>query len=256
MTIRPIQSDEASEFLHLMCQVFDLEMERAESVFYKEPLFDLTRKWALFDGREIVSILTAVPLQFGWGRAIGIAGVATRQERRGRGHARALLHRVCDHAASAGETGAFLFAREPEVYHSSGFQVVDSVIRGSIDRKDETTIPPMVDGSHVERRYEAWASKDPNRLRRDARRWRYWRWSMRVCTEFGDGYLCSEGSMIREVVIDAPVAAPWQTPDVEWLGLESVTDLLRVPVTERHLELYLMARNAPPGMAMFMTDQF
>jgi hypothetical protein len=93
-------------------------------------------------------------------------------------------------------------------------------------------------------------------LQRDERRWRYWRWSLRVCTEFGDGYLCSEGSVIREVVIDAKVPAPWTTPEVEWLGLESVTDSLGVPMKERHFELHLMARNAPPGMAMFMTDQF
>ena len=55
---------------------------------------------------------------------------------------------------------------------------------------------------------------------------------------------------------DAPVAAPWLTPEVEWFGLESVTDLLQVPVRERHFELFLMTRTAPPGMAMYMTDQF
>ena len=256
MTIRPIAPEESTEFLNLMCVVFDLEAERAKSVFYKEPLFDLERKWALFDGREMVSILTTVPLQFGWGRGFGIAGVATREERRGRGYARQLLQHVCTVGEATGEGAAYLFAREPAVYRGSGFAVVDTVIRGALDRVEEETIPPMLDGFIVEKRYAEWCDRDPNRLRRDTQRWRYWRWSMRVCTTFGDGYLCSEGSVIREVVIDEPVAAPWPTPEVEWFGLESMTEHLAVPVKERHFELYLMARNAPAGMAMYMTDQF
>ncbi|MHB8637452.1 MAG: GNAT family N-acetyltransferase [Fimbriimonadaceae bacterium] len=256
MTIRPVTPAEAPEFLDLMCRVFDLEVERAKSVFYKEPLFDLSRKWALFTEGEMISILTTVPLRFGWGRGFGIAGVATREDRRGKGFARVLLRHVCAVGEATGEGAAYLFAREPEVYKSSNFEVVDTVIRGPLDRIEEESIPPMQDGSTVERRYDEWCAKDPNRLRRDDQRWRYWRWSMRVCTAFGDGYLCSEGSVIREVVIDAPVAAPWPTPEVEWFGLESMTDQLQVPVKERHFELYLMARNAPAGMAMYMTDQF
>ena len=256
MTIRPIAQDEAPEFLDLMCSVFDLEVERAKSVFYKEPLFELDRKWGLFAKGEMISILTTVPLEFGWGRGFGIAGVATRQDRRRQGYARQLLQHVCSHGEATGEGAAYLFAREPEVYTGSGFAVVDKVIRGPLDRIEEDSIPPMLDGSVVEQRYAEWCARDPNRLRRDAQRWRYWRWSMRVCTNFGDGYLCSEGSVIREVVVDVPVSAPWPMPEVEWFGLESMTELLRVPVKERHFELYLMARNAPAGMAMYMTDQF
>ncbi|HLK15595.1 MAG TPA: GNAT family N-acetyltransferase [Fimbriimonadaceae bacterium] len=256
MTIRPIAPDEAAEFLDLMCTVFDLEVERAKSVFYKEPLFDLERKWAVFSEGDMVSILTTVPLRFGWGRAFGIAGVATREDRRGLGFASKLLQHVCAHGESTGEGAAYLFAREPSLYRGSGFAIADTVIKGSLDRMEEDAIPAMLDGEAVEARYAAWAGKDPNRLRRDDQRWRYWRWSMRVCTEFGDGYLCSEGSVVREVVIDQPVAAPWQTPDAEWFGLESMTKLLSVPVTDAHFELYLMARNGPSNIGMFMTDQF
>jgi N-acetylglutamate synthase-like GNAT family acetyltransferase len=256
MTIRTVEVDEAPEFLDLMCTVFDLEVERAKSVFYKEPLFDLHRKWALFAEGEMVSILTTVPLQFGWGRGFGIAGVATREDRRGNGYASQLLKHVCAYGEAHGEGAAYLFAREPGVYRNTGFAVVDTVIRGALDRMEEDAIPPMLDGSAVEERYALWCAKDPSRLRRDDQRWRYWRWSMRVCTKFGDGYLCSEGSVIREVVIDSPVASPWLMPEAEWFGLESMTEDLKVPVRERHFELYLMARNAPAGMAMFMTDQF
>lgn len=256
MTIRPVTEEEAPEFLRLMCSVFALDVERARSVFYKEPLFDLSRKWALFDGDDMISILTTVPLQFGWGKGFGIAGVATREDRRHQGHAKALLEHVCDYGLRQGESASYLFANEPDVYRGSGFSVVDRVIRGPLERIEEDQIPPMMDGAIVEQRYAAWCARDANRLRRDAQRWRYWRWSMRVCTEFGDGYLCSEGSVIREVVIDQPVTPPWPTPDIEWLGLESMTEALGIPVTERNFELFLMARNAPAGMQMFMTDQF
>jgi GNAT superfamily N-acetyltransferase len=256
MIIRTITPEEGPEFLALMCKVFDLEVSRAQSVFYKEPLFDLSRKWALFDGGEIVSILTTVPLIFGWGRGFGIAGVATRDDCRGRGYASMLLEQVCKHGEATGESAAYLFANETSVYERNNFRVVDSVIRGPIERIGEPRVPAMLDGSAIEERYAAWASQDPNRLRRDDHRWRYWRWSLRVCTEFGDGYLCSEGSVIREVVLDSPLSPPWQTPEVEWLGLESVTNLLKVPLKERHFELHVMARNAPEGLAMFMTDQF
>ena len=44
MIIRTITAEEGPEFLALMCKVFDLEVSRAQSVFYKEPLFDLSRK--------------------------------------------------------------------------------------------------------------------------------------------------------------------------------------------------------------------
>jgi GNAT superfamily N-acetyltransferase len=256
MTIRPIKVEEGPEFLALMCNVFDLEVSRAQTVFYNEPLFDLDRKWALIENGEIVSILTTVPLVFGWGRGFGIAGVATRPDRRGRGYASMLLDHVCRYSENNGEPAAYLFAHDTGVYERNGFAVVDTVIRGSIERIGELKIPPTLNGETVEARYAAWCAKDPNRLRRDDQRWRYWRWSLRVCTEFGDGYLCSEGSAIREVVIDQPVAAPWETPEVEWIGLESMTRTLGIPLRDRHFELHVMSRNAPPGLTMFMTDQF
>ncbi len=239
-----------------MCKVFDLEVTRAQAVFYKEPLFDLDRKWALFEDGQIVSILTTVPLIFGWGRGFGIAGVATREDRRGLGYAGMLLERACAHGEAIGELASYLFANELGVYERNGFKVVDAVVRGPIERVGEMRVPPMLDGPAVEARYAEWCLQDPNRLRRDEQRWRYWRWSLRVCTEFGDGYLCSEGTVIREVVLDKRVAPPWTTPEVEWLGLESVTNTLGIPLRERHFELHVMARNAPPGLAMFMTDQF
>jgi hypothetical protein len=56
--IRTIHESEGETFLRLMCGVFGLDFNRAYDVFFTEPLFDLDRKWALFEGNEMVSILT------------------------------------------------------------------------------------------------------------------------------------------------------------------------------------------------------
>ena len=78
--IRPVRPDEAEAFLELLCDVFSLDLNRAYDVFFSEPLFDLDRKWALFEGREMVSILTTTPLIFGWGRAaMAVASAAGRR---------------------------------------------------------------------------------------------------------------------------------------------------------------------------------
>jgi predicted N-acetyltransferase YhbS len=257
LTIRAIEREEITEFLTLMCQVFELDMRRAEDVFLREPLFDLSRKWAVFEENEMVSILTTVPVQFGWGRGFGIAGVATREDRRGKGLAGELVEHVCKVGEECGENAVYLFAKQRDLYERLGFKVVDTVIRGSLDRIEELSVPAMLDVAQVERRYDAWAEADPNRLRRDAQRWRYWRWNLRVCTEFGDGYLCSEAGVTREVVTDVKVHSPWVLPDAEWFGLSSMTERLGVPLVERRFELFLMARNAPhEPPQMYMTDQF
>ena len=73
--IRPIRLDETDTFLQILCDVFGLDFFRAQGLFKEEPLFDLSRKWALFEGDEMVSILTTTPLIFGWGREIGRAHV-------------------------------------------------------------------------------------------------------------------------------------------------------------------------------------
>ena len=74
--IRPIRLDETDAFLRILCTVFELDFFRAQGLFREEPLFDIDRKWALFERGEMVSILTTTPLIFGWGKANGIAGVA------------------------------------------------------------------------------------------------------------------------------------------------------------------------------------
>ena len=100
--IRPIHRQEADTFLELLCKVFALDLARAKHVFFKEPMFDLERKWALFEDGKMLSILTTTPLQFGFGKAFGIAGVATEESARGRGLGGQILGRVLERMPSGG----------------------------------------------------------------------------------------------------------------------------------------------------------
>jgi GNAT superfamily N-acetyltransferase len=254
--IRPIREQEADAFLELLCSVFGLDLGRASHVFYHEPLYDLSRKWAVFEGREIVSILTTTPLEFGWGMAIGIAGVATKQNRRGQGIAGQLLERVLREADRNNEHVAFLFANRPDVYQRAGFRVVDHVIRAPILAARVFREQPYISESDVRRIYNTWASAHPDRLRRDDRRWKLWQFNMRRGVPLLGGYACAEGGLLRECV-PFELAASWPLErGTEWFGLHSMASQLGMPLGEIRRELLLMSRAASAPPQMFMTDQF
>jgi predicted acetyltransferase len=255
--IRPITTNEGERFLRLLCSVFHLDYKRAESIFFTEPLFDLDRKWALFEAGRMTSILTTVPLRFGWGDAIGIAGVATEPDRQGQGLAAQLLIEVLRQSKHANEGAAFLFAKDPRVYERVGFKTVDSVIRGVVrdDRPHERHRPLALEEVQVV--YDEWSERDPGRLRRDAKRWRYWKWNLRVCTEVEGGYACVEGTTVRELVADPCPADGWGLgPNVEWLGLQTMAAKVQLELISPQFELHLMAFGAPAVPQMFLTDQF
>lgn len=254
--IRPIREAEANRFLQVLCDVFDLDLNRARGVFFHEPLFDLKRKWALFEGAEMSSILTTVPLEFGWGPAIGIAGVATLPHRRGSGLAGDLLRRVLEVSESKGEGAVLLFAKDAAVYQRCGFEVIDEVIRGPILAEPEPKLDEILALPEIQTRYSAWASRDPSRLRRDERRWNFWKWNLRVCTPFNDGYICHEGAQIREcVTFERPLN--WKLPpESEWMGLRSMSVNLDLPLGVTASDLWLLGYRVPGIPQMFMTDQF
>ena len=253
--IRPIREAEAEAFLRLLCDVFSLDYNRAYDVFFAEPLFDLRRKWALFEGQEMVSILTTTPLTFGWGRAVGIAGVATQPDRRAEGHATRLLQRVLRESEKAGEGAALLFARDASLYERNGFEALDRVIRApltlGVDEPADSLSP-----EEVRAQYDAWAEQHPDRLRRDDRRWRYWNWHYRIAWPFGDGYMCYEPGVLREALF-TPGATSLPLPaETEFLGTTLIADQLELPVHDPVVDLYLMGRAVPGVPQMFMTDQF
>lgn len=254
--IRPIREHEATTFLKVLCDVFGLDYRRAESIFFNEPMFSLDRKWALFEGKEMLSILTTVPLEFGWGKAIGIAGVATVEPRRGEGLAALLLERALAASAKNGEKAAFLFARDPRLYERLGFKVLDHAVRAKIDEPADGRKARILSFEEVRRIYDDWASRSDDRLRRDEQRWRYWRWNLRVCAEASDGYVCVEGGTVRECVANT-VPERWGVGrETEWFGLASMARACRLSLKEPKNELLFMGRNAPACPQMFLTDQF
>ncbi len=254
--IRPVRESEAEDFLRLLCDVFELDFERAHSIFFSEPLFDLHRKWALYEGREMISILTTVPLQFGWGRAIGIAGVATKVDRQREGHAARLLEKVLREADRTGEGPALLFAKETKLYARLGFETIDTVVRANIDANPANGVTDMLSFSEVRGIYDQWASEHPDRLRRDDRRWQFWKWNLRVCTPLPGGYVCHEGRTIRECLHNGSIDHWTLPPDSDWIGTTHMAKLMNIPLREPEVELNFMAYRVPSMPQLFMTDQF
>jgi GNAT superfamily N-acetyltransferase len=253
--IRPIRDTEAVSFLRLLCDVFGVDFSRARSIFFNEPMFDLNRKWALFEDGEMRSILTTVPLTFGWGKAIGVAGVATVPEFRGQGLAAELLQGVLQVSAHRGEGPCALFATDPRLYSSLGFEIVDESVLiplPSVVFKEA----PMVDVVEVERIYAEWSQASLGRLRRDRQRWKFWKWNLRMCWECGEGYLCAEGDTVREVITQAPISE-WPTlSNGQFLGLRSIAEGLGLPMEKAVRQGHLMVRDFPMRPEFFLTDQF
>jgi len=256
IVIRPIVRSEAPAFLALLCKVFELDYSRAESIFFGEPFFDLDRKWALFDGDQIVSILTTVPLNFGLGRAFGIAGVATDPIRRGEGLGKRLLNAVLRHGEEHGEPRALLFAHQVGLYERCGFKVLDHAIRAPIQPRSVDDEAPIMAFDDVVASYTRWSQAAPHRLLRDERRWNFWKWNLRICSEVPGGYVCQEGDTVRECLFDIPLEAWPVYPNAEWFGLESLADELQIPLGPRKRELIYMGIGFVEPPKMFMTDQF
>ncbi len=254
--IRPVANQESDIFLKLLCESFSLDIERAKSIFYSEPYFDLKRKWALFESGQMISILTTVPLEFGFGNAFGIAGVATAEKSRNLGYAQKLIQAVIEDGHRRGEPTAYLFASNLQVYSKLGFEVLDSVIQAPIETEIATFPGTILSFDEVRQNYESWMIQAPNRLRRDDRRWRYWQWNLRICTQSGSGYICREGPSIREV-IEPEKRAKWisHEPSI-WTGLESVAKTLEVPIGPGEIQTHLMGHKSPAVPFLFLTDQF
>jgi len=254
--IRPIREHEAEPFLRLLCETFQIDFNRAYDAFFGEPLFDLRRKWAMFEGPQIVSALQTVPLAFGWGNAIGIAGVCTVPSRRREGLAGRLLERVLRESERNGEGPALLFARELALYERMGFVPLDRVIRAPLPQTARAESKPVLSFDQVRAKYDQWSSEHPDRLRRNDARWRYWNWHYRICEGFGDGYVCAEPNGLREGIWtpgDEPLPFSEGT---EWFGTTLMADHLGFVFEKATVELYLMGHNVPGVPQMFLTDQF
>jgi hypothetical protein len=204
----------------------------------------------------MTSILTTSALEFGWGRAMGIAGVATLPEVLRKGRATTLLEAVLDYGAKSGEPAALLFAHREAVYSRVGFRRVDDVLRGEVKVCDFELADAPLTREQVGAMYDVWAASSPGRLRRTESRWKAWNWSFKACEPVSDGYVCIEPLLCREAVISTAMDAWPLAPSTEWIGLTSVTKALNVPLKDARRDLIVMARNFPHAPEMFMTDQF
>ena len=254
--IRPVTEGEAGTFLRLLCNVFELDFERATSVFFTEPLFDLSHKWALFENGIIRSVLTTTPIPFGWGETVGIAGVATDPAHRSRGLARQLIEHTLAESKKRGYVGAMLFATSESVYASVGFETTDTVIEAPVLLSEEIQDPIAMPRDEVRRLYSEWAALDPARVQRTDQRWAYWSWRQAVIEQLNEGYICLEGSTIREALLQpAPPSLPIGVK-CNWVGLKSLTESMQIPVGPGRETLKFMTIGLPTQPQMFMTDQF
>jgi predicted acetyltransferase len=255
--IRPIQSSDAEAFLRILCDVFQLNHAQATRIFHRDPNLDWNRKWALFESGRMTTILTTSPMQFGWGKAVGIAGVATLPSERGRGLAACLIQEVLAHGEAHGEGPAMLFAHEEGLYRRCGFEVADRVIRGEVIAS--TAARPadrLLSLEEVQELYAVWAADSAARLQRTERSWRSWTWTMKHCVARPGGYVCVEPATIREAILEpSPEGCPVD-PGHSFYGLARMAESLQVPLKWRREELLVMTRSFPHPPEMFMTDQF
>jgi ribosomal protein S18 acetylase RimI-like enzyme len=251
--VRPIRMEEAETFLRLLCGVFALDFRRAQSVFFSEPFFDLKRKWALFEDGQMRCTMTTVPLEFGDGPAMGIAGVATLPEHRGRDLARQLIDEAVTESAARGEERSLLFANNERLYAKCGFRVLDRVVTQPLPPGNEGG-GRLLSRDEVTPVYDAWASEHPGRLRRDKRRWEYWSWNMKTAFGQPGGYVCYEFGRVREL-LPGFSGLPFSDP-ADWFGLESLARVLGIRLDDPRQEMLLMGRKFDAIPQMFLTDQF
>ena len=249
--VRPISQSETGDFLRLLCGVFDLDYQRASAVFFSEPFYDLTHKWALFESGYMLSCLTTTPLMFGHGPAIGIAGVATTPDARRRGLASELVSSVI------GRLGlpAMLFALDERLYEAIGFTPVDAVIRGELKTCQPEEVKEL-DSGEVKAIYASWSAQKLERLQRDERRWKFWQWHYRVCYPIQQGYMATEPGVLREAIVSTPVEALPIASDAEWLGLRSMAMELGLPIKSERFDMHVMTKGFDFLPSMFLTDQF
>jgi hypothetical protein len=230
-----------------------LDHGRARTAFFSEPYFALDRKWAYFKEGKIVSILTVVPVEFGDGKGIGIAGVATTEDHRGEGFAGELLNTVCIHYSANDAGRALLFARAESLYLKAGFRELDKVFVQPL-APGRAGHPKPVDRNIVRSTYNAWAEADDHRLRRDDARWNYWSWTFRTPLALNGGYFCYETNRIREII---PTYERLPISDmVDFYGTAEVAKNIGVELTNPTVDLLLMGRHFDYVPQIMMTDQF
>jgi len=204
----------------------------------------------------MISILTTSPLRFGWGKAAGIAGVATLPEARGKGLAAKLMEAAMAACRQQGESAFILFAADARLYERLGFRVVDDVIRGEVSASAPGDDPRILDQGEVRTIYTKWSSASPDRLVRTSQKWEAWTWTLKHCEDRGSGYVCIEPVLLREAILPA-VKGAWPVPQgTIFYGMTRTAEAIGVPLISSRKEMMVMTHGFPEPPVMFMTDQF
>lgn len=123
--IRAATIGETEQFLEIFSAAFRLDRDAARPLFYRDPFFDLKLKRVCLVDGVIVSCLTVVPCRLRVGTGVvpmaGIAGVATRPDRRRRGYAGKLLEDTIRQSPDLGFPISGLFPADPDYYARFGW---------------------------------------------------------------------------------------------------------------------------------------
>ena len=155
-----------------------------------------------------------------------------------------------------GEGPALLFAADTRLYEAAGFEGIDRVVRGPIVSLPLEVTLDSIGQDELQLKYDVWSFDHPDRLRRDAQRWSYWKWQFRESFSYKTGYFCLENGQMREMLASTNEKKLPVPTGTEWLGLSSMTDLMDIPLGAVTVPMYLMGFNFPGVPQLFMTDQF
>lgn len=176
---------ELDELLAVMCDAFGLPFGPAREIFYRDPYFDPKQKRVLVSDGQVLSCLTIIQAPIRVGEAVilaaGIAGLATRREHRGNGHATRLLQETLEHleGEGCGFCGLFPFSRA--FYERFGFRTIGrqftlrapaTAFRSEHAHRHVRSCLPA-DLSALDRLFTADDGTITGHVVRDTKRWRY-----------------------------------------------------------------------------------
>ena len=183
---RAARPEEAEAVLQTIALAFDLNADAARPIYRADPYYDLSHKRVLIlPGAGVVSCLTVVPLSLRVGGVPvpcgGVAGVATRPDRQGRGHAGALVSATVP--ALWDELGyplSLLHAASAPFYRRFGWETATqtwpwAAVPGSLPqtRASSRVRPALVaDWPALHRLQDEMTRTHTGACVRDARRWR------------------------------------------------------------------------------------
>ncbi len=126
--ISSVRKDELEDMLRVLCTAFQMPFESALPIFLADTNSLLDNKRVLRQDGKIVSCLTIIPAECNVRgvslRTAGIAGVATRPDKRAQGYASQLLRNTLAYCRDQGYERAGLFPSKADFYRKNGFATV------------------------------------------------------------------------------------------------------------------------------------